>query len=159
MALVVGTNSYVSVFEANDYYDDRLGEEWREHDMVAREKAIITASQIIDKLPWNGVAVSATQKLAWPRVLRYVEPNLRQTIEYDGTETEYPERVKESVYILALHLLENVEVLTSGASVQSLQAGSVGLTTIKAPPLLPQRVLRLLDPLVGEFQRPVFVGN
>ena len=78
MALVLGTNSYVTLEQADAYFDTRLDAgAWVNADSDDQESALVTATQILDNYHYIGVAVSSAQSLAWPRKnAAYYEPNL-----------------------------------------------------------------------------------
>lgn len=69
MALVVGTNSYISVADANTYFEDRLdADEWINADDTVKAKALITATRSIDREPLIGKKYSDDQTLQFPRL-------------------------------------------------------------------------------------------
>src|ERR1041385_7228772 len=87
------SNSYVTLTEANDYFDDRLNAaEWNAATSDSKEKALITATRRIDEEQFVGYKVSNTQALKWPRFNVYDEDGLI----FDSTTI--PERVKHAVY-------------------------------------------------------------
>lgn len=61
-------NSYVSVPEADAYFDSTLqSEEWNKYDTTTKEKALITATRQIDRLPFAGRKLDINQSLEFPR--------------------------------------------------------------------------------------------
>lgn len=69
-ALVVGTNSYVTVTEATTYFALRLDStEWTDATETEKDAALAMACKAIDRLPWAGYKYQPdTQVLAFPRV-------------------------------------------------------------------------------------------
>ena len=71
MALVKGTNTYVTVDEADTYFETRLDvAAWVNADVAQKEAALVTATSLLDEKPWNGYTPTVTQKLAFPRIFR-----------------------------------------------------------------------------------------
>lgn len=62
-------NSYVSLTEANTYFDARLySTAWTGAvDDDERRRALITATRNLEPLPWDGYRSTLTQRLQWPR--------------------------------------------------------------------------------------------
>ena len=137
MALVKGTNSYVTVAEADAYFQERLDSAaWLDADVERKTQALITATSLLDNLSWTGAAVSESQPLAFPRYGSYFDPRLGIEI----TLGEAPKRVTTSVMELALHLLTNEAVSDSTDSVQSLSLGPLTLTNIRRTSAVPVRI-------------------
>lgn len=67
--LVKYTNSYVTVEEADAYFDCTLNiDEWNKYDTSTKEKALITATRQIDRLPLSSRKLDLYQNLEFPRV-------------------------------------------------------------------------------------------
>jgi hypothetical protein len=145
MALAKNVNSYVTLTEADAYFADRLdADAWTSTDATNKAKALITATGQLDQMSWVGVAVSNSQKLAFPRSLSYYDPKLGAQISTAGT----PDRVLNATYELALHLLTNEGVLDSGSSVMSLSVDTIRLDTITPAEKIPGIVRTLIKPLL-----------
>ena len=72
--MVVGTNSYCSIDDADTYHEKRLHvTDWSgETDDVNKEAALMWATRLIDEsVEWSGSVVTSTQALAWPRSMVY----------------------------------------------------------------------------------------
>ena len=70
MALVVGTNSYVSVVTATAYFADRLDAgSWETAPERQQSAALVTASRAIDAMPLQGRLILSTQAMAFPRYM------------------------------------------------------------------------------------------
>ena len=62
-------NSYVTVEEADAYFVNTLqSEEWNKFDTSVKEKALITATRQIDRLPFSSRKLDLYQNLEFPRV-------------------------------------------------------------------------------------------
>lgn len=66
--LVVGTNTYITLAEANTYFADRLGiDAWTNATDDNKNKALLMACKIIDDQQYDGRPVSIVQSSAFPR--------------------------------------------------------------------------------------------
>lgn len=143
MALVKGTNSYVTVAEANSYFENRLhSESWDAASESVKAKALVTATKILDQYSWEGEAEDELQPLAFPRVGYYFEPRLNMIIDL----RDVPNRVIEATYELALHLMDN-DVQAASSSVKSLRVGPISLENITTSKT-PSSVTKLVKPLL-----------
>lgn len=146
MALSKGVNSYVTVAEADDYFADRLDvAAWTAADPTQKSQALVTATNVLEELPWTGTVMSASQSLAFPRSGYYFDPRLGQHVTLDN---DTPTRVLQATKELAYHLLNNDGVLDDSGVVRDLRVGTLELTTIRAPNLIPANVRRILKPLL-----------
>jgi len=71
MSIIVGTNSYVSLDEAEQYFAGRLyTDEWNNADATTKEKALLMACRRIERLQFRGIKADPdTQVLQFPRAL------------------------------------------------------------------------------------------
>jgi hypothetical protein len=147
MALTKGTNSYATVAEADAYFADRLDvAAWTAADATSKAQALVTAASILDDQSWTGSAIGESQPLAFPRTAYYFDPRLGTSITLD--ETVIPSRIVTANIELAHHLLLNDGLLDDTGLIKDLQVGSVALTTITTPSLIPANVRRLIKPLL-----------
>lgn len=147
MALSKGVNSYVTVAEADDYFVDRLDvAAWTAADNTQKGQALVTATNTLDTMPWNGTVINASQSLAFPRSGYYFDPRLGQHVTL--TSDVMPKRLLQATYELAYHFLNNDGILDDSGVVNDLNIGSISLTTIRAPSLIPATVRRLIKPLL-----------
>lgn len=147
MALTKGTNSYVSLDEANSYFADRLDvAAWETASNTQKDQSLVTATQILETMDWTGVAVSDSQSLAFPRSGTYFDPRLG----YDAslTSVAVTKRVNSATFELAYHLLNNDGLLDDTGGVDKLTVGKIDLTTIRRPDTLPSVVRNLIRPLL-----------
>lgn len=129
MALVLNTNSYVEIADADTYFETRIDSaNWANSSDEIKEQALVTATQLVDDNAWLGSAVSSSQALAWPRKnVMYYDYKLGHEITV--SESEVPERVKIAVYEQALHLIDNEDLLTGGTQTfESISVGSISLS-------------------------------
>ena len=97
MALVKGTNSYVTVAEADSYFAERLhSETWSGASPTDKEKALITATGLLDQKPWVGEAEDELQPLAFPRIGYYYDPKYGRDLDLIDT----PERVRDDSFVI-----------------------------------------------------------
>jgi hypothetical protein len=129
MALVLNTNSYVSIADADTYFETRIDSaEWSAATDTVKEQALVTATSMVDDNAWIGSAVSSSQALAWPRKnVIYYSNRLGQQITVDESTT--PNEVKIAVYEQAFHLVSNEDVLMGKTQTfESISIGSISLS-------------------------------
>jgi len=153
MALVLGTNTYVTMVEADAYFDTRIDAgAWINADDDDQESALVTATLLLDENQFIGVAVSSTQSLAWPRKdAIYFDPKLG--MEKSVTTDTYPKRVKVATFEMALHLLTNENLLDNKTQTfERIKVGSIEIEDstkdVLKIPVLPLRIKKLLSPLL-----------
>lgn len=147
MGLVKGVNSNASVSEADEYFATRVDNEaWFAVGNQKKASALVTATGILDGLSWIGVAMSATQTVAFPRKGQYFDPRLGMMVTLDGLST--PQRVITATCELALHLLNNEGVTNETGGVDSLKLGTIELREIDSVPRVPAAVTLLVQPLL-----------
>jgi len=129
MALTLNTNSYVSIADANEYFDTRIDSaNWFSAITDVKEQALVTATSMVDDNAWLGSAVSSSQALAWPRnnVIYYSN---KMGAQITIANTVVPTQVKIAVYEQALHLINNEDVLLGQTtSYESISIGSISLS-------------------------------
>jgi len=148
MALVKGTNSYVTVAEADAYFLGRIAATlWESALTQNKEKALITATRLLDEMSWTGVAVSDAQTLAFPRDGVYFDA--LYGCEIVLSSSYIPDRIINATYELALHLLQNEDVLEDTGDVRSMSIGNISLNTIISPQRVSSSVKRMIKPLLS----------
>ena len=134
--LELGTNSYIDVAGANEYFGRRLhAEVWEQADESTKEKALRQATRSIDRMPLRGRKTDLHQPLAFPRY----------------PDTEIPEAVKEACCEEALAILESGNSQRrklQREGVQSFTLGNMSETYIAGAGkgLLSQEAKELLRP-------------
>lgn len=124
--LTVGTNSYLTVDEANAYFADRVdAAAWTSADVPLKEQALVTASRMLNELIWVGVASADTQKLAFPRIGEYLEPILGKVVQLDSAVV--PDRIKAATCEQAYQLLNNDGLLDDTGTVSKLKVDVIEL--------------------------------
>ena len=147
MAVTKGTNSYVTVEEADAYFADRLDVAvWVSADPAQKGQALMTATSMLDEMTWAGSAISESQFLAFPRTCEYFDPKLGMMVFLDGTIT--PQRVINATYELAYHLLNNDGLLDNTGSVEEISIGPIRLSGLKSASPIPSHVSRSIKPLL-----------
>lgn len=147
MAVSKGTNSYVTVAEADAYFLDRISAtSWSAADTTKKGQALVTATSMLNEMAWAGAAMSDTQPLAFPRVCEYFDPKAGALLYLDGSSV--PDRVIRATYELAIHLLNNEGLLDSTGTIDSISVGPVRLDSIKPAERLPDTVRRVVKPLL-----------
>jgi len=137
MALVKGTNSYVDLYDADDYFDGRMDvAAWFSSSEMMKTQALLTSAQILNNLEWIGTAVSDSQTLAFPREGWYFEPILGKYTELEGV----PKRIRSAQLELAYHLMNNDGLLDETGSVTDIQIEGLVLTGVKPPRRIPSFV-------------------
>lgn len=126
MALSKGANSFVTVEEAEAYFDDRLdAAAWNDATEANKPKALITATgMLLDELNWDpceGIAVDMAV---------------------------VPDQVIKATYELALHILTNSGVLDDTGHVHDLGISGISLGTIVSPSRIPSSVKKLVRSLL-----------
>ena len=147
MTAVKGTNSYVSLAEANTYFDTRFNSGlWTAADANVKASALVTTTRMLDEMPWIGTVVSDTQALAFPRVCEYFDPKVGSLIYLDGSTI--PDRIARATLELAYHLLNNDGLLDSSDSVSEIAIGSIKLNGLKSVSKVPSNVRNIIKPLL-----------
>lgn len=146
MAVTKGTNSYLTLEEANAYFEGKLDNSmWANANPTRKEQALITATRVLDERSWIGTAISTTQKLAFPRVLEYFDTKLGRLVFEDGSAI--PNRIENATAELAYHLLNNENLLDESSSVSSISVAGIGLSGIREVAKIPSVVADLIRPL------------
>lgn len=118
-------NSYISIGEADNYFDDQLfPEPWTTSDDATKEKALAMATRKIDSLVLIGRRVSPDQAQEFPRSI-YNSGSWRWV-----DETEVADCVKDATCEEALSLLRNGIQAQKRAELQRM-----GVTSFSLGPL------------------------
>lgn len=146
MPLVKDENSYVNVAEANAYFDNTIDAEgWTSATDSVKEKALMTATRMLDEESWTGIALSENQPLAFPRDGSYLDPKLGMEVTLSDS---VPSRILNATIELARHLIINDNLLDETGSVLDLKVGDITLRQISASPKIPRRIKSQISPLL-----------
>lgn len=134
MAVVAGTNSYISEADANAYFSQRLHSESWTGDNT--ETALIQACSIMEtRVFWKGSKTSTSQALQWPRA------GLLDHYKTPFPKDEIPDLVKQVQCELALYLLENDPFLTQ-AGIQTINFSGLKINTVPKQESIPGKVFQ-----------------
>jgi hypothetical protein len=119
---VVGTDSYVTVAEADAYHLASIhGANWTAAVNLTKEQALLTATRMLERQEWVGTKTSPVQALDWPRT----------GVTYpDGTpvpSATVPQFIKDAECELALALINDQSVQINedtSNNIRRLKAGS-----------------------------------
>lgn len=146
MAVVVGTNSYVSVAEAEAYFSTRLDTAaWDDAGSELREEALVTAAATMEQYSWVGRISDPEQALAWPRVGSYFDPRAGYVVPLDGV----PKRVTLAQMELAYHFLNNDGVLDTAGSVKDVKVGPIEVKGIGSISSTSEIAYQYISPLLA----------
>ena len=127
-ALVVGTNTYISLADAETYFDNILNNEtWNCTTTNRKNIALMSATKNIDKLKLRGMKAVSTQTLKFPRAI-YNAFNTSHRYFYDNYFTIYENwYIETSVQQSVLDAVceEAQELLVSKSKRLSLQEQGV----------------------------------
>lgn len=166
MALNKGNNSFVATTEADNYFNMRLNSElWFSSDNEDKvEKALVTATGILNNLVWGGFATpSTTYPLSWPRDITYFDSKFGDYVDLeddrdDTSEGTIPDDIKTATYELAYYLLQNMSTIESNANgsnkVKDLTVGSIKLvfdtnTGVEDFKTLPTSIYKIVSKYLG----------
>jgi hypothetical protein len=143
MALVKGTNSYLTVEEADAYLQERVNSAaWFTATESLKETALITSTRIVDCYSFLGTAIG--DDLAFPRDGMYFEPKLGKYVSLEAV----PKRILQATSELAFYLIVNPTSQEAKSSVESLEVDVIKLINIKTPSSVPNGFYSLLQPLL-----------
>jgi len=162
MALVKGTNCYVTLNEADSYFDDRMDvAAWDNADCDLKEQALITATSYLDEMDYLGKVADTSQLLAFPRAgsfrdtSRGVQDEFSSTYTFtaDNDETEYSlnrdiQLIRRATYELAYHLINNDGLWDRTGSFENIKVGSIEITEVQNASLFPSSIRRFLKPIL-----------
>ena len=64
---VTGANSFISLDDADTYFENRGDTTWSAASDGSKEEALVRAVDYMDSLRWKGYRTNETQPLCWPR--------------------------------------------------------------------------------------------
>lgn len=114
------SNSYVTLVEAEAFFDNRVGSsDW--FDSAEQEQSILQACFILDQFDYIGDRATTTQALEWPRITNDFWDSYNDEFPY--TSTEIPQKLKNAQCEIALWLAQTGGTASQGA-VSELQIGN-----------------------------------
>jgi hypothetical protein len=97
-------NSYVTLAECTTYMEARLNSDaFDDAAEDSKNRALVEATRELTVLPWDGLPVTATQALAWPR--QWSRDPDSPVQDYFETDV-IPQRVKDAACELAFQFLK-----------------------------------------------------
>jgi len=129
-------NSYITIEEADAYFEDRLhSENWT--DYTDKGQALVTATKMLERyVSWNAQPQTSIQALMWP----------------DLFSNSIPVPVKEAVCELAFSLMSEDRFLESDLiGISSFTVGPISIEADKNDPKnpIPERIWAILGPLAN----------
>ena len=118
------SNSYVTLIEANGYFEARLHTEyWDSADDDTKNRSLVMATRRIEQESFYGDRATSTQRLKFPRInLGYLDGILLDNI--------IPEMLKEAQYELAIHLL-STDMSQPSVDTGAIAEAKVGSVSVK----------------------------
>jgi hypothetical protein len=134
-----GENAYLSLEDASAIAATMLfADAWNAATDLARTKALITATSLLDRMRWQGKPLAPTQSLAWPRIPEHAVPGY-------PLATETPPAIAKASVELAAYLLQ-----TGAPSAKPVQQQMLGDSMVMYFPTIsdefPKHVRRLIEP-------------
>lgn len=146
MPLTVGTDTFVSLADANAYFAARLrSENWDAADAADREKALRLATAILTRQRYVGTLASSSQILAWPR---------NGAVDQEGRaigSSTIPQAIKDACCEFALRLLTDDFYADSGnKGIRKVTVANIAIEySDRAPEReMPDAVLDFIRPLL-----------
>lgn len=125
-SLVVGTNTYATLAEANTYLEDSSNAvAWAFLDDDTRKRALISAFRLFQKLTWNGTRTGGNAQVAAHPRIGLVDCD---GITYDSATVADPVKYGQIELANAISVDSTIEAAANtGSNIKSLKAGSVGV--------------------------------
>ena len=144
MALLQGTNSYVTIAQADTYFTDRIsGGDWEELATEEKSEALVTATNILEALQWKGNSVSSSQLLSFPRSGLW---HSNSSTYLDSSVI--PLFIMHAQFELAFYLWQNTAAVTGEQVRETTTVGAITVQTVPLPKL-PTTVRRLIRPYLA----------
>lgn len=128
MALVVGTNSYINLIDAEAYFLHKIhAADWDSATDPTKTDALVTATSMLDRQNWQGSKTqeAPTQALDFPRT-GLTDPE-GTAIASDAV----PQFVLDATCELALALIQNLSVQTQKNTEQNIKRLKAGTAEIE----------------------------
>jgi Putative DnaT-like ssDNA binding protein len=131
MALVVGTNSYITVADADTYFEHSINADaWKAATEDTKTSALVSATRSLDRQNWQGEKYqdAPTQVLDFPR------SGLTDSEGNSVDETTVPQEVIDATCEYGLGLIEDNDLASqenTGSNIKVLKAGSAEIEYIR----------------------------
>lgn len=146
MPLVVGTNSYVTVANADAYLMYAINAaSWVAAETSVKESGLISATRMLDRQPWEGEKTqpAPTQVLQWPRT---------GLTDRDGnalSSVAVPQEIIDATCELAVELINNPALVSqadTSSNIKRIKADTVEIEYIRGKngPRFPTTVTELI---------------
>jgi len=149
MTIVVGTNTYVSVANADTYFSLALhAATWTAAVTATKESALVTAARMLDRQNWQGAKTVEAQAMMWPRT------GLVDKYGIAVPSATVPQAVIDAQCELALALMNDSSIqesINTAPKVTSVAAGSVSVTMKNTPERYVTRLPTIIHELVGQY--------
>lgn len=156
------SNSYVTVSDADTYFDERLGRSaWTGKSTDDKERGLIQATRRLDQEKFEGIKNTEGQALKWPRY---------NATDDDGDEFDeatIPQIIKDATCEVALDLLiasDDGDVPLTDTGLEEYRSAKIGPLEMERLPgfdagQLPANVMRLLRPVLITPSNTVRMGT
>lgn len=127
MTITVGTDTYLSVSEADIYWNARNNASWSAATIAEKERCLLEATQYIDgHYDFIGVLNDLNQPLAWPRAGAVIHSGAMAGKYFDSDEI--PQAIKNACAELALECLTERLVPTTKESLSKVKVDVIEVT-------------------------------
>lgn len=138
MALTVGTDSYISLDDADSYFANRLhSDTWLQNPL--QETALKMACSLLEnRVHWLGAPTDSSQTLSWPR---------RGLLDHSGNvvpKDTIPEAVKAVQCDLAAYLLDN-DPMTVPGGIERIDLEGLELDVQANAQTIPTKIFRPVE--------------
>jgi len=150
MALVKGENVYAddALSAADLYFAQHVSSEiWAAKTNDVKTGCLVTGTQILDSLVYLGTVASDLQTMSFPRVGEYFD--VRKGYMSYFEDTEYPQKMVEASFEMALHLANNPDLLTDTGSLSDIDLKGLALKGIRSASIIPGHVYTMIRPFLA----------
>lgn len=144
--LALGDNTLCELDPADNYHALAQNTTWMAYNVSAREGYLVRATRILNRQRWLGEKYDSAQALVWPRSGTGV----------DGVEDDaVPQAIQDACAELALMIGSGSYDVENDANqaqkLQSIKAGSVGLTYFRGAEGRPHRFPLIVNELLRDY--------
>lgn len=141
----VNANSYVTVAEADAYFDIMFGKDlWIDADPYDKDGLVVLASKTLDQyMIWFGERATSEQSMEWPRI----------DVPYVGI----PQRLKEACFELAFHILTNGGISFTNQNVDAVKIGPISVDFSAGA--IDSGIPNFIERMLSSLGSPLMTGN